>query len=204
MPEAGMLVVSDLHLGKAERNARRGGGFWPPYENAETLSRLEAEMAALEPSALVLLGDSFDDDACVDGMAEDDLRRITALAEGCALTWITGNHDPRPVGLPGSSAPEIACGELTLHHIAKTGAQAEISGHYHPKAALYTRGRRIRRKCFLLDARRIILPAFGAYAGGLDILSPVFDALFGADADVIFTGKRALRTPLSRLRRLAA
>lgn len=204
LPDNGALVVSDLHLGKAERNARRGGGLWPPYENDATLSRWEAEVAALSPSALVTLGDSFDDSACVEALADSDRARISALAEGRRLIWITGNHDPKPNGLPGEGVGTVQFGPVTFRHIAATDGNAEISGHYHPKATLYARGRRIRRKCFLVNDQRIVMPAFGAYTGGLDILSPVFASLFGEGSDVILTGERALRAPLSRLRAMAA
>lgn len=198
------LVVSDLHLGKAERNARRGGGFWPPYENEATLSRLEAEVTALDPAMIVALGDSFDDSRCVEALAERDRARIAALADGREMVWITGNHDPAPNGLPGSGRAEIMLGPLTLRHIAKPEADAEISGHYHPKAMIHMRGRRIRRKCFLLDTRRIVLPAFGAYTGGLDVLNQAFEPLFGPDAEVVLTGETALRASVARLRKLVA
>lgn len=204
LPEARTLVVSDLHLGKAERNARRGGGLWPPYENEATLERLEAEVAALAPRTLVALGDSFDDSACADALAEADRQRIGALAEGRRLIWITGNHDPAPNGLPGEGMPELQLGPLTFRHIADPKQAGEVSGHYHPKASIQTKGRRIRRKCFLLDASRVILPAFGAYTGGLDIFDPAFAPLFGPDADVILIGEKALRAPVARLRALAA
>ena len=204
LPASETLVISDLHLGKAERNARRGGGLWPPYENDATLERLETEIAALAPKTVVALGDSFDDSACADALADADRHRIEALAATRRLVWITGNHDPAPNDLPGEGIPEFKIGPLTLRHIADPQQTDEVSGHYHPKASIQTRGRRIRRKCFLLDANRIILPAFGAYTGGLDIFDPAFAPLFGPDADVVLTGEKALRAPVSRLRQLAA
>ena len=62
-PDERLLCVADLHLGKSERLARRGGALLPPYETAETLDRLAAEIAALAPARVVCLGDSFDDTA---------------------------------------------------------------------------------------------------------------------------------------------
>jgi len=204
MPDSKTLIVSDLHLGKAERNARRGGGLWPPYENDATLSRLEAEIDALSPDVIVTLGDSFDDPACIDALADSDRTRITALAEGRRLIWIAGNHDPAPNTLPGEAMEEMTLGTLTLRHIAKVGETGEISGHYHPKAMIHTRGRRISRKCFIFDRDRLIMPAFGAYTGGLDVLNPAFAPLFSQAADVILTGEKTLRAPVARLRQLAA
>lgn len=198
------LVVSDLHLGKAERNARRGGGFWPPYENEETLTRLEEEISELSPRTIVTLGDSFDDDRCVDALDETTRARISGLVENCRWIWVSGNHDPAPVGLGGQSTGTVALGTLTLRHIAKPDASAEVSGHYHPKAGLRVRGRRIARKCFLADENRLILPAFGAFTGGLDVFDDAFRSLIAPDGIVVLTGRRAARVPLRDLRRLAA
>lgn len=204
LPGSRTLVVSDLHLGKAERNARRGGGFWPPYENTETLTRLDGEIAALDPACVVTLGDSFDDDACVEGLDAETRGRIDALVAARRWIWVTGNHDPAPAGLGGESADAVTLGPLTLHHIAEPGARGEISGHFHPKASLRIRGRRIARKCFLASADRIIMPAFGAFTGGLDVFAPAFEPLFDRDACVILTGARLTALPLTRLRRMAA
>lgn len=204
IPGSRTLVVSDLHLGKSERNARRGGGFWPPYENTETLNRLEGEIAALDPACVVTLGDSFDDGACVAGLDDATRGRIDALVEARRWIWVTGNHDPAPSRLGGESVDTVTLGPLTLRHIAEPGAQGEISGHYHPKASLRIRGRRIARKCFLASADRIVLPAFGAFTGGLDVFDPAFEPLFDRDACVVLTGTRVAALPLTRLRRMAA
>lgn len=204
LPDQRTLIVSDLHLGKAERHARRSGGLWPPYENAATLSRLEAEVEMLCPDSLVALGDSFDDNACIDGLTDRDRGRIVALAEGRRLIWISGNHDPLPTTLPGEPMDEMSLGSLTLRHIAVETETGELSGHYHPKATIHARGRRISRKCFVFDKNRLILPAFGAYTGGLDVLNPAIASLFDETAEVILTGETVLRTPFKRLRQLAA
>ncbi len=204
LPESRTLVVSDLHLGKAGRNARRGGGFWPPYENTETLTRLASEISVLDPALVVTLGDSFDDDACVAELDDETRDCIEALVTARRWIWVTGNHDPAPAGLGGESVDTIALGPLTLRHIAGQDVNGEISGHYHPKASLRIRGRRIVRKCFLATADRIVLPAFGAFTGGLDVFSPAFEPLHKCDACAILTGARPVALPLTRLRRMAA
>ncbi len=204
LPDDRTLVVSDLHLGKAERNRRRSGGFWPPYDTLDTLNRLDSEIAALDPALVVALGDSFDDDACVDRLDPETRARIERMVEARRWIWIAGNHDPAPTGLGGEEAQEVRLGSLILRHIAEPGATGEISGHYHPKASIRVRGRRIARKCFVLDDRRMILPAFGAFTGGLDVFDPAFAPLFGDDARVILTGTRPVVVPVANLRRMAA
>ena len=204
LPGERILIVSDLHLGKAERNARRGGGFWPPYENVETLNRLDAEIEALDPDCIIALGDSFDDDACVEGLDGETRARIDALLAARRWIWVTGNHDPAPSGIGGQAADAVTLGALTLRHIAEPGARGEVSGHYHPKASIRIRGQRIARKCFVVSDDRIVMPAFGAFTGGLDVFDSAFAPLFDRDACVILTGVRAVGLPLKELRRMVA
>ena len=191
-----LLCVSDLHLGKSERMARRGGALLPPYETEATLDRLEALVAALDPATVVSLGDSFDDDAAQAALPEAARLRIATLQAGRDWVWIEGNHDPGPVSIGGRHMAELRAGPLTFRHIAdRSGAQGEISGHYHPKARLPGGGGS--RPAFLADARRVILPAFGAYTGGLDAGDRAFDGLFDARAVAVLCGRKAMPAPLS-------
>ncbi|TCO72991.1 ligase-associated DNA damage response endonuclease PdeM [Rhodovulum euryhalinum] len=194
--DAGLLVVSDLHLGKSERLARRGGTLLPPYDTAETLSRLEADIAATDPRAVICLGDSFDDNAAARDLPPGAEERLLRLMAGRRWVWIAGNHDPGPASLPGTHLAELREGPLTFRHIARPGETGEISGHYHPKARLSLGGRRVSRPCFLVDTARVILPAFGAYTGGLAMDAPVLDALMAQGAVAILTGVRAVALPM--------
>ncbi|MGC9420798.1 MAG: ligase-associated DNA damage response endonuclease PdeM [Rhodovulum sp.] len=195
-PEAGLLAVSDLHLGKSERLARRGGALLPPYDTAETLARLESAIAASGPRTVVCLGDSFDDDMAARTLPPGTEDRLLPLMAGRRWIWIAGNHDPGPAGLPGTHLAELIHGPLTFRHIAQAGARGEVSGHYHPKARLTLGGRRLSRACFLVDDRRAILPAFGAYTGGLAMDAPALDTLMADGAVAILTGARAVAMPM--------
>ncbi len=184
-PRLGALIVADLHLGKSGRMARRGGALLPPFETRATLERLTADLDATQASRLIALGDSFDDDLA----ARDVQREIAALAARIAVTWITGNHDAAPMGLPGEVLPEVTVHGLKLRHIAKEGP--DISGHYHPKLKLS--GQRL--PAFLISEAHLILPAFGQYTGGLDWHDPALQALVPAGR-AILTGARAVMVPL--------
>ncbi|MDT1064420.1 ligase-associated DNA damage response endonuclease PdeM [Paracoccus sp. CPCC 101403] len=173
-PEGRWLIVSDLHLGKSERLARRGGPLLPPYEGLLTLERLSAEVAALDPAAVVSLGDGFDDLAAVTALDAQVVRRIGALARGRDWVWIGGNHDPGPPqGMPGRAAEAAMIGRVTLRHAALSGQGPDISGHYHPVVRLAGE----RRRSFLLGGQHLLLPAFGAYTGGLACDDPALRAL---------------------------
>ncbi len=192
-PARGLLCVSDLHLCKAERMARRGGPALPPYETQETLTRLEADIEATGAACVVCLGDSFDDLAAAESLGEAERLRLARLQAGRRWVWIEGNHDPGPLDLGGSHLQELVEGPLTFRHIAAKDAGAgEVSGHYHPKARLAA----VRRPAFLLDGRRLILPAFGTYTGGLRCNEPALRALMQEDAVAILTGRRPVAVPM--------
>jgi DNA ligase-associated metallophosphoesterase len=179
VPDHRALIVADLHFEKGSAYARRGQ-LLPPYDTRETLDRLEREVAATAPAVLVFLGDSFHDAAAEDRLARDDAARLAALAEGRRLVWVVGNHDADgPRALPGEIIDEMTLGGLLLRHEPQAGHQpGEASGHLHPAAKVAGRGGRVRRRCFLTDGGRVILPAFGAYAGGLNVKDAAFAGMF--------------------------
>ena len=173
------LVVADLHLEKGSSYAARGQ-MLPPYDTRETLTRLEAEVEALAPAMVVLLGDTFHDRKSEARLAADDAERLRGLARGRTVIWVVGNHDADgPRLLPGEAVDEIALCGLTLRHEPRAGLQpGEVSGHLHPAAKVKATRGRVRRRCFITDAERAILPAFGAYAGGLNVRDAAFAGLF--------------------------
>lgn len=191
---ARVLTLSDLHLGKSERLARRGGPLLPPYEGTDTLMRLDAEIATLKPETVVCLGDSFDDMGAAD-LPEAEALWLARLMAGRRWIWIAGNHDPGPVALGGEHLAIWRTGPLTFRHEAVPGATGEISGHFHPKARLAGR----RHPCFLADARRVVMPAFGTYTGGLDCTADPLRGLMAPGALAILTGARAIAVPLAAL-----
>lgn len=197
-PDAGLLVVSDLHLGKAERILRRGGSALPPYETRDTLSRLEADLAHTSARRVICLGDSFDDIAASQMLRDEETLWITRLQAGREWIWMEGNHDPGPVDFGGSHLAELSLGPLTFRHIAQPGAIGEVSGHYHPKASVSLRGRSISRPAFLLDDDRLILPAFGTYTGGLRTSAAALDRLMRQGAHAILTGPTPVAIPMPR------
>jgi hypothetical protein len=175
----GALVVADLHLEKGSSYAARGQ-MLPPYDTRETLARLEAEVAATEARLVVLLGDTFHDRKSEARIAADDADRLRSLAAGRTLVWVIGNHDADgPKALPGEVAAELSLAGLTMRHEPRAGtAPGEAAGHLHPAAKVRAARGAVRRRCFVTDGERIILPAFGAYAGGLNVRDDAFAGLF--------------------------
>lgn len=196
--ERRILCVSDLHLGKSERVARRKGTTLPPYDTRDTLLRLENDLRQTNASTVVCLGDSFDDLEAADALSDAERLWISRLQAGRQWIWIEGNHDPGPVEFGGSHLAEFPLPPLTFRHIAKPGKSGEISGHYHPKVRIQTRLRSISRPAFLFDSDRVILPAYGTYTGGLRSTDEALDGLMRNEARAIVTGQVPRLVPMPR------
>ncbi len=191
-PEAGLLAVSDLHLEKGSDYAGRGM-LLPPWDTRATLDRLLLLLRRWRPRTVVALGDSFHDRAGAARLPPGELARLADITARTRFVWVLGNHDPRPQpGLDGEWLEEYRAGPLLFRHQASAGAEGELSGHYHPKAAVPARGCQVSRPCFVADKRRIILPAFGAYAGGLDVRDPAIARLFPRGARAFLLGRERL------------
>jgi DNA ligase-associated metallophosphoesterase len=177
--EQSLLVVSDLHLEKGSSFAMRGV-LLPPNDTAATLGRLAGVIARHDPRMVIALGDSFHDRTAHDRLSAPDRDAISGLQKRRDWIWISGNHDPAlPSDLGGVVAHEVAIGPIAFRH-EPTGAAGEIAGHLHPKARVSTRGRSMERRCFACDGERAVMPAFGAYAGGLSIRDVAFAKIFQA------------------------
>ncbi|MDO8875039.1 MAG: ligase-associated DNA damage response endonuclease PdeM [Pseudolabrys sp.] len=177
-PEQGLLAVSDLHLEKGSSYAARGQ-LLPPYDTAVTLARLTRLIARYAPRCVVSLGDSFHDGGGPARLAAEDRDNLAAMQRGRDWIWIAGNHDPEPAeGIGGAFQATLTVGALTFRHLP-TRTPGEICGHLHPVARISQRGRSVRRRCFAADATRMVMPAFGAFTGGLNVRDAAFADLFG-------------------------
>jgi hypothetical protein len=176
------LIVADLHLEKASSYAERGR-LLPPYDTRETLQRLAEAIDRYEPGRVIALGDSLHDRGAAGRMEREDLDILAMLQEDRQWLWVTGNHDPAiGDGLGGAVLDRVALGGLRLQHEPGAGRVThEIAAHLHPAARLSVYGHALRRPCFVGNGRRLVMPAFGALAGGLNILDAAFEPLFGSD-----------------------
>ena len=193
LPAHRALIAADLHLEKGSAFAARGQ-MLPPYDSRATLDRLETEVADLDPAMVVLLGDSFHDAKAIGRMADDDRDRLDRLSKGRDWLWLEGNHDREALAqqadlssaLPGRIVGALSLGGLRLTHepeaaTADDDRHGEVAGHLHPAARVVGYGRGVRRPCFITDGSRLILPAFGAFTGGLSVRDPAIAGLFAAE-----------------------
>jgi uncharacterized protein len=198
------LVLSDLHFEKGSHFAQRGV-LLPPYDTRTTLRRAATLVKNLKPKRVVSLGDAFHDSGAEARMDEEDAELLAALTAAADWLWILGNHDPEPPArVEGSVATAERIGALLFRHEpAPRAAEGEVAGHLHPVARVRTERGAMRRRCFVTDGARLVMPAFGAYAGGLNVLDEAFASLFaepvahvlGGDGVYPFWGAALLPDP---------
>lgn len=202
-PDQAALIVADLHFEKASSLARRGL-FLPPYDTTATLKRLGETIMAVEPQRVIALGDSFHDNFGPTRLAERDLELLHSLQIGRDWFWVFGNHDPyAAAGLPGEHGESVSLGGIQFRHEPDLSrslfpGEAEVVGHYHPCARVRRRGRSVRRRCFICDGRRLVMPAYGALTGGLNVLNEAYETIIDrADAMAYLLGQHDI-FPMAR------
>lgn len=193
------LVVSDLHLEKGSSYAA-GGQMLPPYDTSATLAVVEALVRDLAPERVISLGDSFHDRNAERRMVEQDGVRVRALTDATDWVWVEGNHDPDPPAhLGGRAAKVLRMGKIVFRH-EPTGESGEIAGHLHPCAKVLSRVRTTRRPCFVTDGERLIMPALGAFTGGLNVLDDAYASCFPDGGMMVFALSREAVIPVSNRR----
>ena len=183
LSESRTLVVADLHLEKSSSLARRGM-MLPPYDTRSTLALLSALLARREAERVICLGDSFHDRYGFERLAESDRTRLADLQRGRDWVWVTGNHDKAlPAGTGGTVVDGVEADSLVFRHEPTAGSRpGEVAGHLHPAARVRGPGRSVRCRAFATDGFRMVLPAFGVLAGGLNVLDRAFAPLFAGEA----------------------
>jgi DNA ligase-associated metallophosphoesterase len=205
------LVFADLHFEKGSSFAERGK-LVPPYDTRATLSRMLGVIMRYRPARVICLGDSFHDLEAAERMGAADTRQLKAAIKTVQWTWVAGNHDLEPPEeLGGEIVQEVRANDVVFRHEAivaepevqgdllhnnawrdQANGDGEISGHFHPKATVRAQGRRVTRPCFVTDGVRLILPAFGAFTGGLRVTDPAIRDLFPGGFTVHMLGREGL------------
>jgi DNA ligase-associated metallophosphoesterase len=192
-PAQRLLAVSDLHLEKGSSFARRGM-LLPPWDTHTTVDRLTLLLRRWSPEVVVALGDSFHDALGSGRLPATEQYRLNAMTQAHRFIWVQGNHDPMPPeGLGGDWVTTHTVGPMMFRHEAIASAEpGEVVGHHHPKATVPARSGSVSRPCFVFDGRRLMMPAFGAYTGGLDVRDPAINRLFPRGGRVFLLGKDRL------------
>lgn len=199
-PEKQTVIFSDLHLEKGSWFAKQNI-FLPPYDTLDTLNRVEKVINYFKPSRVISLGDSFHDDTWMERISKDQIAKILNLTNNYEWFWIHGNHDPSGApSLGGINLNHYLDPPLTFRHEAKQAfADGEVSGHYHPKARIKLNRKSFSARCFISDERRVILPAFGSFTGGLNVMDRTISNFFKDDFKVLLLGSKVRQFPKTAL-----
>ncbi|MEL7113096.1 MAG: ligase-associated DNA damage response endonuclease PdeM [Pseudomonadota bacterium] len=195
------LIVSDLHLEKGSSFAARGQ-MLPPYDTSATLAIVESLVSQLRPERVISLGDSFHDRKAETRLDADDAERIRALTSAIDWIWVEGNHDPDPPKHLGGRPSKVLHMEDIVFRHEPTGESGEIAGHLHPCAKVVSRVRALRRRCFVTDGERLVMPALGAFTGGLNVLDEAYGPCFPEGGMMVFAMSRDAVIPVSARRLL--
>ena len=137
-------------------------------------------------------------------MHPDDLAQLRLIQQHCEWIWITGNHDPLATGhMGGHIRDEIVVEGLTLRHEpGPAHTTHEIAGHLHPAAKVTLNGLTLRKPCFASNGLRLVMPAFGTFTGGLNVLDDAFAPVFNGDGMAVWLlGQEGLYPVATRLLR---
>jgi DNA ligase-associated metallophosphoesterase len=189
-PRQKMLVVADIHFGKAA-SFRALGVPVPRGTTTQNLGALDALMAMLEVEHLMFLGDFLHARAAHASATQAAMLAWRLRHPDLALTLVRGNHDRHAgdparalridmVDEPYSLAPFSFC-----HHPDLATERYALAGHIHPTYLLATRFDALRLPCFVVGADRMILPSFGAFTGGFSVTPGVGDAVFVSSGEQV-------------------
>lgn len=193
-PAEKLAVVSDLHLEKGSFYAAHAQ-LLPAYETRHTLEKLSGVLDFAACETVIFLGDSFHDSGGYERMDNAAKKLLYDITKRFQTIWVIGNHDREGLPKEFKACEEYLCNGIVFRHEAHAPEiRAEISGHYHPKSQLVLRGKRVSRPCFLQDASRIIMPAFGSLTGGLDICDQAFEKVMGENVTAHLLGQRKIYT----------
>lgn len=200
-PRHRALIFADLHFEKGSAYAR-GHQFLPPYDTRATLLRMARALARHRPAVVIALGDSFHDRGAAERLGAEERAMLESMTGAAHFVWIAGNHDPSPPAwLGGEIAGEFSLGGLRLRHEPQAAPEpGEVAGHLHPCASVAKWGRGVRRRCFVSDGLRLVLPSFGAYTGGLDVGETAIASLFRGSFHAYMLGSERVYAIAQRMR----
>ena len=170
-PARKMLVIADIHFGKAAA-FRALGVPVPRGTTTQNLLALDALLATYACEEIVFLGDFLHARAAHAAATVAAMLAWRARHRHVRLTVVRGNHDAHAgdpaaaLGIGMVDEPHQV-GKLSFCHHPDTVAPGYVlAGHVHPVYHLRADGEGLRLPCFLLGRQRAILPSFGAFTGG--------------------------------------
>ncbi|MDB5748171.1 MAG: box helicase [Massilia sp.] len=192
-PAQSMLIIADIHFGKAA-SFRALGVPVPRGTTTENLAGLDALIEQYGARHVVFLGDFLHARAAHASSTQLAMLTWRNTRRDVRLTLVRGNHDKHAgdpaaalgielVDEPYAMGPFAFCHHPDLDLGSSAGYA--LAGHVHPAWVLATRFDSLRLPCFVVGARRMILPSFGSFTGGHTVKREAGDAIFVTSGEAV-------------------
>ena len=190
-PSERVLALGDLHFGKAA-TFRAHGIPVPSGTTRENLQALDRLLASYAISRVVFLGDFLHARTARTPATLAALRQWRASHEALELVLVRGNHDahagdpPEDLNIRCVSEPYRMAGIAFCHHPQEVADCHAIAAHLHPVFSLRAGGDAVRLPCFVIGPRSTIIPSFGAFTGGMNVVRRAGQRVMVATDDRVF------------------
>jgi len=191
-PAQAMLIIADIHFGKAA-SFRAQGIPVPRGTTTENLLGLEALIERHGARHVVFLGDFLHARAAHASSTQQAMLAWRRSRPDLRLTLVRGNHD-KHAGDPAAvldielvDEPHMVGPFAFCHHpdLDLGGGGYALAGHVHPAWVLATRFDSLRLPCFVVGSERMILPSFGSFTGGHVVTRAAGDAIFVTSGEAV-------------------
>lgn len=191
-PRAKMLVLSDLHLGKAESLQAQGIPL-PSGAHQADLQGLSDLIHQTQPERVLILGDFIHNPQSWSTYVRKDLEIFFKEHHFCDFMLLLGNHErgsvPELTRLPMKiSDKDLIEGPFRFchGHTQKKDQYFQIQGHVHPVVNMKMGSTRLRLPCFVLEEDTLTLPSFGTLTGGFEIRPRAHQQVFVVSPQEVF------------------
>ena len=190
-PREKMLVVADIHFGKAA-SFRALGVPVPGGTTAANTGALDALIDEYDVQQILFLGDFLHAKAAHAAATLAAMREWRWRHPQLRLVVVRGNHDLHAGDPPASLKIDMVDEPHTLapfafcHHPDMLVPSYVLAGHVHPLYRLRHGWESLMLPCFLLGETRAVLPSFGAFTGGHPVLPEPGERLFVTTGDAVF------------------
>lgn len=189
-PREKMLIIADIHFGKAAA-FRALGVPVPRGTTSENLAGLDALVAAHGARQVVFLGDFLHARAAHASSTQLAMLAWRQRHPELALMLVRGNHDlhagdpAAALGIALVDEPHAIGPFAFCHHPGVDAPGYGLAGHIHPVYVLATRFDALRLPCFVVGEQGLILPSFGAFTGGHAVKPGPGDRIYVTSGDAV-------------------
>ena len=169
--EKKVLIIADVHLGKAATFQRAGIAI-PEGSMQADLDNLTQLIKKMKPAKCIIVGDLIHSKSGLSEKVQIEWKNCLSSFD-CPIELVLGNHDRSLIkNFPGEWQFMVHLDYLLIEpfcfsHIPREYSPYFVwSGHLHPQFLLKSFHDRLTLRCFSITDHQAILPAFSDFVGG--------------------------------------